>query len=430
MKATSIEYFHTAIANQILIKNNAITMVFEDKGIYTVHEFTLAVKDILTSGSFNDVWIRGEVSNVKNHNSGHRYFTLKDRNASLQCVMFRWYGRNLRFGLEHGMKVLVFGDLDVYEQKGVYQLKVRDIRPDGVGELYKAYEHLKNKLALEGLFSPEHKKPLPRFPKKIGIATSETGAVLHDMLTVVGRRYPVHIIFIPTIVQGEYAAQSIVRSIELLNRTDADVMIMGRGGGSLEDLWAFNEEAVARAVFNSRIPVISAVGHETDYTIADFVADKRAPTPSAAAEIAVPERQELVNHINRLGDRLIGNQRRSISDMTSQVSELKAGVEPRLFIEKLAQYMQFIDEMNQRQTLSIQRLLEVKKALFDAHAGKLDAVSPLGTLARGYSITLKMPGRKLVRSINDVEKKDELEIIVNDGKIKSNVNDKEVCEWK
>jgi exodeoxyribonuclease VII large subunit len=405
-------------------------MVFEEKGIYTVHEFTLAVKGILTSGKFNDVWIRGEISNFTNHNSGHRYFTLKDKNSSLQCVMFKWYGKNLRFEPEHGMKVLVLGDLDVYEQKGVYQLKVRAIRPDGIGELYKAFEQLKNKLALEGLFSPEHKKPLPRFPKKIGVATSPTGAVLHDILTVIKRRYPVSMLFIPTVVQGEYAAQSIVRSIGTLNKTDVDLIILGRGGGSIEDLWAFNEEIVARAIFNSRIPVISAVGHETDYTIADFVADVRAPTPSAAAEIAVPDRQELANHIHRLGERLIENQRRSIGDIASRISELKAGVEPRLLLERMADYMQYIDELTQRQSLNIQRLLEVKTSLLNAHAGKLDAVSPLGTLARGYSITLKMPARKLVRSINDVEKNDELEIIVNDGKIKSNVNEKEVCEWK
>ncbi|MDO9098418.1 MAG: exodeoxyribonuclease VII large subunit [Candidatus Methanoperedens sp.] len=405
-------------------------MVFEEKDIYTVHEFTLAVKSILTSGRFNDVWIRGEISNFTNHSSGHRYFTLKDKSSSLQCVMFKWYGKNMRFELEHGMKVLVLGDLDVYEQRGVYQLKVRAIRPDGIGELYKAFEQLKNKLAMEGLFSPEHKKPLPRFPKKIGVATSPTGAVLHDILTVIKRRYPVNLLFIPTIVQGEYAAQSIVSSISALNKTDVDVIIMGRGGGSIEDLWAFNEELVARAIFNSRVPIISAVGHETDYTIADFVADVRAPTPSAAAELAVPDRQELVNQINRLGDRLIENQRRSIREGLSNLSELAAGVEPRVLMERIADNMQYIDELAGRQAQGIRRIIESNKSLFNAHAGKLDAVSPLGTLLRGYSITLKLPEETLVRSIGDVEKKDELSIIVNDGKIKCKVNDKEVCTWK
>lgn len=405
-------------------------MVFEEKGIYTVHEFTLALKGVLTSGRFSDVWVRGEISNFTNHNSGHRYFTLKDKSSALQCVMFKWYGKNLRFEPEHGMKVIVLGDLDVYEQKGVYQLKVRAIRPDGIGELYKAYEQLKNKLALEGLFSPERKKPLPVLPKKIGVATSETGAVLHDILTVIKRRYPLEMLFIPTVVQGEYAAQSIVRSIELLNKTDVDVIILGRGGGSIEDLWAFNEEIVARAVFNSRIPIISAVGHETDYTIADFVADVRAPTPSAAAEIAVPEMLELLSRVSRLNDILIENQRRSIGDMMSRISELKAGVEPRLFLERLSDYMQYMDELSQKQVLSARRLLESKRTLFDVHAGKLDAVSPLATLSRGYSIALKLPDKKLVRNINDVKKKDELEIIVSDGKIKCDVNDKEVCTWK
>ncbi len=407
-----------------------MNMVFEEKGIYTVQEFTRAVKCTLTNGQFNDVWIRGEISNFTNHNSGHRYFTLKDKSSQLQCVMFKWHGKNLRFELEHGMKVLVFGDIDVYEQKGVYQLKVRAIRPDGIGELYKAYEQLKNKLALEGLFSPVHKKPLPGFPKKIGVATSETGAVFHDILTVIKRRYPLTISFIPTIVQGEHAAKSIVKSIELLNKTDVDLIILGRGGGSIEDLWAFNEELVARAIFNSKIPIISAVGHETDYTIADFVADVRAPTPSAASEIAVPDRQELFNQISRLGERLIQNQRRCISDTISHVLELKKNVEPHLFLERLAHYMQYIDELTQRQTLSIQRLIEVKRALLKAHGGKLDAVSPLGTLSRGYSITLKLPDKTLVRSINDVEKMDEVQIIVKGGKIKCEVNDKEESEWK
>lgn len=405
-------------------------MVFEEKGIYTVHEFTLAVKGILTKGQLNDVWIRGEISNFTNHNSGHRYFTLKDKGSQLQCVMFKWYGKNLRFELEHGMKVLVLGDIDVYEQKGIYQLKVRAIRPDGTGELYKAYEQLKNKLAMEGLFSPDHKKSLPKFPTKIGVATSPTGAVLHDILTVLGRRYPVNILFIPTVVQGDNSAQSIVSSIGALNRTDVDLIIMGRGGGSIEDLWAFNEEVVARAIYNSRIPIISAVGHETDYTIADFVADVRAPTPSAAAEIAVPDRQELSNHITRLKDRLIGNQRRYIGDMISHVSDMEDGVKPRILVERIGQYIQFIDELAHKQALGMERLMDVKRALLDAHTGKLDAVSPLGTLSRGYSITLKLPQKTLVQSIEDVERSDEVLMIVRDGKIRCSVNDKEECEWK
>ncbi|SNQ62496.1 exodeoxyribonuclease VII large subunit [Candidatus Methanoperedens nitratireducens] len=405
-------------------------MVFEEKGIYTVHEFTLAIKGILTGSRLSDVWIRGEISNFTNHNSGHRYFTLKDKSSQLQCVMFKWHGNNLRFELEHGMKVIVLGDIDVYEQRGQYQLRVRAIRPDGVGELYKAYEQLKNKLAMEGLFSPEHKKPLPEFPKRIGVATSPTGAVLHDILTVLKRRYPVNILFMPTVVQGEYAAESIVRSISALNNTDVDLIIIGRGGGSIEDLWAFNEELVARAVFNSKIPVISAVGHETDYTIADFVADVRAPTPSAAAEIAVPDRQELCNRISRIGDRLTEVQRRNLSDRTNYLAQLKAAIEPGLLLDRVSHYMQYTDDIARRQALSVQRILEAKKSLFAVHAGKLDAVGPLGTLLRGYSITLKLPDKTLVRSIDDVEERDKLQITVNDGKIKCHVDYKEVCKWK
>ncbi len=402
----------------------------DQKGIYTVHEFTLAVKGILTGGQFNDVWIRGEISNFKNHTSGHRYFTLKDKNSSLQCVMFKWHGQNLRFELEHGMKVLILGDLDVYEQRGQYQLKVRAIRPDGIGELYKAFEQLKNKLAMEGLFSPEHKKSLPRFPKKIGIATSETGAVLHDILTVLKRRYPVSVLFIPTIVQGESAASSIVHSIELLNRTGVDLMILGRGGGSLEDLWAFNEEIVARAIFNSKLPIISAVGHETDSTIADFVADIRAPTPSAAAEIAVPDRQELYNQVMKLRELLIERQRRNIHNSSLRIDELRRYVDPQILKEKLSDHMQYLDDLAQRQVLSIERLLETRTSQFGACTGKLDAVSPLRTLSRGYSIAMKYPEKTLVRWISDVEKNDEIQILVNDGKIKCGVNDKEECKWK
>jgi exodeoxyribonuclease VII large subunit len=405
-------------------------MGLEIKGIYTVHEFTLAVKNTLTTGQFNDVWIRGEISNFTNHSSGHRYFTIKDKNSQLACIMFKWHGKNLRFEPEHGMKVLVLGDIDVYEQRGVYQLKVRDMRLDGIGELYKAYEQLKNKLAMEGLFSPDHKKPLPKFPTKIGVATSPTGAVLHDILTVLKRRYPVNILFIPTVVQGESAAQNIVGSIETLNRTDVDVIILGRGGGSIEDLWAFNEEVVARSIFNSRIPIISAVGHETDYTICDFVADVRAPTPSAAAEIAVPQREELTNQISRLGDRLIENEKRYLNDMQSHISGLRSSVDPCLLLERVAQSMQYVDELAQKKTSGFGRLLEVKQALLDAYAGKLDAVSPLGTLSRGYSITLKLPHKTPVRCIADIEISDEISIIVNDGKIQCKVNNKEECKWK
>ncbi|MFU8767989.1 MAG: exodeoxyribonuclease VII large subunit, partial [Candidatus Methanoperedens sp.] len=351
------------------------------------------------------------------------------KNSQLQCVMFRWYGQNMRFELEHGMKVIVLGDIDLYEQKGQYQLKVRAARPDGVGELYKAYEQLKNKLALEGLFSPEHKKTLPPFPGKIGVATSDTGAAIHDILTILKRRYPVNVKFFPTIVQGEYAAGSIIRSIEVLNKTDVDVIILGRGGGSIEDLWAFNEEAVARAIFNSKVPVISAVGHETDYTISDFVADVRAPTPSAAAGIAVPDRQELFSNIIRLNGSLLGNMEYCINEKLSRVAELDKRVDPVLFMDNLDEHIRHIGELTGRQEMGIKRIIEVKNALFNARAGMLDAVSPLGTLVRGYSIVMKLPDMRLISSIKEVEENDNVRIIVTDGKINCCVKDKEVCKW-
>lgn len=405
-------------------------MDFEEKGIYTVHELTKAVKAVLTDGKLNDVWIKGEISNYTNHSSGHRYFTLKDKSSQLQCVMFKWYGQKMRFEPEQGMKVIVLGDIDVYEQRGQYQLKVRAIKPDGVGELYKAYELLKNKLALEGLFSPDHKKTLPAFPEKIGVATSGTGAVIHDIITVLKRRYPVNVKFFPTTVQGESAAESIVHSIEALNKTDVDVIIVGRGGGSIEDLWSFNEETVARAIFNSKIPIISAVGHETDYTIADFVADIRAPTPSAAAEIAVPDKQELFNQIIHLNDRLVGNMDYFIDEKISRVAELGNSVDPLLFSDKLTEYIQYVDELTEKQKTGIYRIIDTKNALFNTQAGRLDAVSPLGTLVRGYSIAMKLPDMELISSIDDVKKNDKIRIIVTDGKVNCVVKEKEACKWK
>jgi exodeoxyribonuclease VII large subunit len=254
--------------------------------------------------------------------------------------------------------------------------------------------------------------------------------VLHDILTVLKRRYPVSVLFIPTIVQGESAASSIVHSIELLNRTDVDLMILGRGGGSLEDLWAFNEEIVARAIFNSKLPIISAVGHETDFTIADFVADIRAPTPSAAAEIAVPDRQELYNKVMRLKELLIERQRRNIRDSSFRIDELRRSADPHLFQKKISDHMQYLDDLAQRQVLSMHRMLETRTSQFGACTGKLDAVSPLRTLSRGYSIAMKYPEKTLVRWISDVEKNDEIQILVNDGKIKCGVHDKEECKWK
>ncbi|TXK90204.1 exodeoxyribonuclease VII large subunit, partial [Parageobacillus sp. SY1] len=233
-----------------------------------------------------DLWIKGEISNFKYHSRGHMYFTLKDEQARIQAVMFAGYNQYLSFRPEDGMKVLVRGEISVYEPSGNYQIYVKEMQPEGIGNLYLAYEQLKKRLEAEGLFSPEHKKPIPAFPRYIGVVTSPTGAAIRDIMTTIRRRYPIAtVILFPTLVQGEQAAESIVRSIEKANELGyIDVLIVGRGGGSIEELWAFNEEIVARAIFASEVPIISAVGHETDFTIADFVADLRAPTPTGAAE--------------------------------------------------------------------------------------------------------------------------------------------------
>ena len=281
----------------------------EEARIFSVKEITRYIRMKLESdGLLADVWLRGEISNFTHHTSGHMYFTLKDEASRIKCVMFAAHNRRLPFTPRDGTKVIARGSVTVYERDGNYQFYVTQMQPDGIGSLYLAFEQLKRKLEAEGLFDPARKRPLPRFPRTIGVVTSPTGAAIRDILTTLGRRYPqAKVALVPVLVQGEGAAPSIVRAIELLNRLgEADVMIVGRGGGSIEELWAFNEEIVARAIAASRIPVISAVGHETDFTIADFVADLRAPTPTAAAELAVPHVLELKETLEHLKRRMRG----------------------------------------------------------------------------------------------------------------------------
>lgn len=393
-------------------------------GIYTVSQLNNYIKHILTSDpQMNEVWVRGEISNLTKHSSGHYYFTIKDRDSQLSCVSFRSTNRTLKFEPETSMKVLVFGSIDVYTVRGQYQLRVSDMRPDGVGELYKAFEQLKKKLEAEGLFDETHKKPIPKYPKKIGVVTSPTGAAIHDILNVAKRRCPMDILIAPTLVQGERSAQSIATSIEMLNKSDVDVIIVGRGGGSLEDLWAFNEEVVARAIFNSTIPIISAVGHETDYTITDFTADIRAPTPSAAAELAVPNRIGIRRHVESLSTRMEQAAIHRISEQATHLDHLRRQIEPERLNDFLRQNHQRIDEITSRMEYSIKTILNMKRSPLNICAGRLDAISPLKTIERGYSVTLKQEDRKVVSSISDVKKGDGLEIIVKDGTIECSVDD-------
>jgi exodeoxyribonuclease VII large subunit len=326
------------------------------------------------------------------------------------------------------MKVLIFGAIDVYTVRGQYQMHVLDIRPDGIGELYKAFEQLKKRLEDEGIFDGSHKKPVPKYPKKIGVATSPTGAAIHDILNVAERRCPVDILLAPTVVQGEGAAPSIVRSIELLNKTDVDVIILGRGGGSLEDLWPFNEEMVARSIFDSAIPVVSAVGHETDYTIADFTADMRAPTPSAAAELVVPNRLEIRRHIESLSLQMKNSMVHRMSEEVTHLNHLRAHIEPERLNALLRQNHQRIDEITARMVRGIKPVMNSKESKLKICAGRLHAVSPLKTIERGYSIAVKLETGEVVRNIADVKKNDDIGITVRDGTIEcivDNVKEKE-----
>jgi exodeoxyribonuclease VII large subunit len=388
--------------------------------VYSVGELNHYVHDVINNDPLlQGVWVRGEISNLTNHGSGHKYFTLKDAKSQLNCVMFRSSCRNLAFVPEAGMKVLAFGDIDVYEVRGNYQLVVTALKPDGVGELHKALEILKKRLAARGLFDQAHKKTLPVFPRRIGVATSPTGAVLHDIINVSKRRFPVDILLSPTVVQGENAIKSIVTSIERLNRTDVEVIILARGGGSLEDLWPFNSEEVAIAIFNSSIPVVSSIGHETDFTIADLTADVRAPTPSAAAELVVPDREDVKKQIDTNRSRLITSVRSMIDYHTNHLMHLEKIVNGARFISNLNQHVQRVDELGSRMKQIAERNLDKHKKMLEFSVGRLNAVSPLNTLKRGYSITM-MDGQ-VVRTIDQVRKGDALEIRIIDGKIISKV---------
>ncbi len=296
-----------------------------ERQVLTVTELTRQIKDLL-EGEFPILWVRGEISNFKRHTSGHWYFTLKDEGAQLRCACFRYQNRTIRFSPEDGLEVFARGRLSVYERRGEYQLIVELMEPVGVGSLQLAFEQLKKRLQAEGLFDPAHKKPLPLFPRKVGVVTSPTGAAIRDILRVLKRRNSgVSVLIYPVRVQGEGAAQEIAKAIRVMNeREDLDVLIVGRGGGSIEDLWAFNEESVARAIFNSDIPIISAVGHEIDFTIADFVADLRAPTPSAAAEQVAARRDELQERVASLGQRLIKAMHLKLTTLRHRLAELQA----------------------------------------------------------------------------------------------------------
>lgn len=385
--------------------------------ILKVSEINRYVKSLIHGDpGLRDLWVTGELSNFKHHRSGHMYFTLKDNNSSLRCVFFRRENMRCLFEPSDGMGVIIHGSISVYEPDGLYQLYVAEMEPAGMGSLFLAFEQLKQKLEAEGLFRNEHKKPLPLLPKKIGLITSPSGAALQDILATIRSRFPhVHLLVVESLVQGAGAAADIVRALELINKlSDLDLVIIARGGGSLEDLWPFNEESVARAIFNSRLPVISAVGHETDFTIADFTADLRAPTPTAAAVSAVPDLDDMLLTLNRLSERaalaLQSRLQLEKQQLDHVVSERFFRL-PELRIRYSREQLQQHENKLQRE---IVRLLQFKGLKLAAQIDKLESFSPLKVMNRGYSYCRDEEGN-IVRSVKDIAVGRVLQLSFKDG---------------
>lgn len=364
----------------------------------------------------NSVLVKGEISNFKNHYTGHMYFTLKDENSLIKCVMFKTYTTHLSFMPKDGMRVIILGSVSVFERDGVYQIYAKAMKEDGLGSLYESYEKLKADLEKEGLFEESHKKKIPFMPKTIGVLTSNTGAVIRDIINVSTRRNPnVHIKLYPVPVQGTGAAEKIAEGIRFMNENNlADVLIVGRGGGSLEDLWPFNEEIVARAIYNSQIPIISAVGHETDFTIADFVADLRAPTPSAAAELAVANVEDVRDTLELYKNRYKNALRKKLELMRLSYEKCMARPAFKNQEQKINEKYMLIDMKVKSIQNSIMLKIKETRTSFVKEVAKLDSLSPLKTLSRGYSIVTKSDG-KIVNKVTDLNKNDEIKIRLSDG---------------
>ena len=382
----------------------------------SVTDLNLYIKEKLAEDeALNSVVVKGEISNFKNHYTGHLYFTLKDDKSLIKCIMFKSYADRLNFMPKDGMKVMVFGNVSVFERDGIYQIYVKAIKEDGKGDLYEAYEKLKADLEKKGLFEESHKKKIPLKPNIIGVLTSKTGSVIRDIINVSTRRNPnTYIRLLPVPVQGPGAAEEIARGIELMNEKKlADVLIIGRGGGSLEDLWPFNEEIVAKAIYNSEIPVISAVGHETDFTIADFVADLRAPTPSAAAELANPDIYELHEKINSYKQRIRLALKKKLEIIKLRLEKINASQVFKYPYKKIHENSQELDKYIKLLDVSIKNAHNKAKLEFSKMVARLDTLSPLKTLSRGYSITEK--NGKVIKTKKDLNKDDEIKLKFYDG---------------
>jgi exodeoxyribonuclease VII large subunit len=388
--------------------------------ILSVSDITRQIKGVLET-NFSDVIVQGEISNFKRHSSGHLYFTLKDENASLSAVMWRGRASNLFFTPQDGMKVLARGSIAVYEVRGSYQIDVISIQPLGIGELQIAFEKLKQKLSTEGLFDEANKKPLPEYPERIGIVTSPTGAAIQDMLNIITRRFPsVELILYPVKVQGTGAAEEIAEAIHNFNRFgDVDVLIVGRGGGSVEDLWAFNEEVVARAIYASKIPIVSAVGHEIDFTIADFVSDLRAPTPSAAAELVVPNRFELIENIINFHYTMKQSLVARISESKERIINLISSYAFNTPIDKIRQYSQRIDEIERSLHKTISYQYKTAKQFLDGRIHIIRSLNYELVLKRGYAMVYK--DNHIIDTASKTGVGDKLNIKFSDDRVEATV---------
>lgn len=396
------------------------------KRVFSVGQVNLYIKNLFYADStLHQIYIKGEVSNCKYHSSGHIYFTLKDATGQMACVMFAGQRKGLQFRLEEGQSVIAFGSINVYERDGKYQLYADEIVLDGQGILYEKFEQLKKKLSAEGLFSSEHKKAIPRYPKSIGIVTASTGAAIQDIINISTRRNPyVKLILYPATVQGEGAASTIVRGIKALDSYGVDTIIVGRGGGSIEDLWAFNEEEVARAIFECDTPIISAVGHETDTTIADYVSDLRAPTPSAAAELAVNDYQAIIEALQRYEMRLANPLLQKLRLYKARMNEIKIRLDYASPTYKIRQKRQNLMDMEQILKDRLQHKLLKKRHELELYISKLEGLSPLTKLKQGYALVTKPETNKAVKSVKDVGMDENLNISLVDGVVECMVTNK------
>ena len=392
------------------------------KNVYTVRQVTSYIKNMFAQDfMLNRIYVKGEVSNLKYHTSGHIYFSLKDESGTIACVMFAGSRSGLSFRMEEGQQIIVLGVVDVYARDGKYQLYARKIVRDGVGLLYERFELLKKELQEMGMFAPEYKQKIPKYIRRLGVVTAPTGAAVRDIINITKRRNPfVQIILYPALVQGEGASESIVKGIHALEAEKVDVMIVGRGGGSMEDLWAFNEEAVARAVFDCSVPVISAVGHETDTTIIDFVADLRAPTPSAAAELAVYDFMEMKKNLKLREERLLHFMQLILERKRQKLEQYSLRMRAYHPQQRLNEQRQFAADAENRLRREMMRRLEQEKYRLGLMAERLKGLSPLEKLSQGYAYVENNSGAN-VRTVSNVKQGEQITVYVTDGRIRAEV---------